>query len=261
MIRMTRARPSRTTTAGFTLVELTIVLIIVGLLIGGMTVMLSSVQDTANIKETQRRLGQAQEALLGFAAGAGRLPCPAAAPNAGGVEAPADGSGACTAALAGFIPGRTLGLSPTDEQGYFLDAWGNRIRYAVYSNAGPNGLPSNAFTTPRRMAELGLTTLSLSSNPPPPANPTNRQLLFVCDASPAVLPATDCGAAQTLTDNAVAVLFSMGRNGGGAPAGDEAANTDGDIVFVSRNTAGFDDVVSWLSPNILYNRMIAAGRF
>ena len=252
MIRMTRARPSRTTTAGFTLVELTIVLIFVGLLIGGMTVMLSSVQDTANIKETQRRLGQAQEALLGFAAGAGRLPCPAAAPNAGGVEAPADGSGSCTTALSGFIPGRTLGLSPTDEQGYFLDAWGNRMRYAVFN--GNIAAQANPFTVTNRMRDIGIE--SLSTNPSP--NP--RRLLYVCDTS-AGITAVDCGAAQTLTDNAVAVLFSMGRNGGGAPAGDEAANTDGDIVFVSRNTAGFDDVVTWLSPNILYNRMIAAGRF
>lgn len=250
------ARPNPAS-RGFTLVELTIVLVIVGLLVGGMTVLLSAAQDTANIKETQRRLNQAQEALLGFAAGSGRLPCPAAAPNAGGVEAPSNGTGACTAALDGFLPGTTLGLSPTDEQGYFIDAWGNRIRYAVYNNAILDIYAtshSDVFTTAGKMKQLGLETLS--TNP----SPTPRKLLYVCDSATGIT-GTTCGTARTLTDTAVAVVFSMGKNGGVAAAGDEAANTDGDVVFVSMTAATFDDLVTWLSPNILYNRMIAAGRF
>ncbi|MCK6407307.1 MAG: type II secretion system GspH family protein [Rhodocyclaceae bacterium] len=247
----TPARPNPAS-RGFTLVELTIVLVIVGLLVGGMTVLLSAAQDTANIKETQRRLNQAQEALLGFAAGSGRLPCPAAAPIAGGVEAPSNGTGACTAALDGFLPGTTLGLSPTDEQGYFVDAWGNRIRYAVYNTT--IAAETDPFTTAGKMKSIGIETLS--TNP----SPTPRKLLYVCDSATGIT-GTTCGTARTLTDTAVAVVFSMGKNGGVAAAGDEAANTDGDVVFVSMTAATFDDLVTWLSPNILYNRMIAAGRF
>lgn len=48
---------------------------------------------------------------------------------------------------------------------------------------------------------------------------------------------------------------------------DEAANLNGDQVFVSRvrsdpGSAGgeFDDIVTWLSENVLYNRMVAAGQ-
>jgi hypothetical protein len=65
----------------------------------------------------------------------------------------------------------------------------------------------------------------------------------------------------------VAVIFSLGKN---APTGgtgaDEAANINNDPVFVSHTptpaSSGneFDDLVTWLSPNILFNRMIAAGR-
>ncbi|MBI2308728.1 MAG: type II secretion system protein [Rhodocyclales bacterium] len=236
---------------GFTLVELAIVLIIVGLLVGGMTVTLSAVQDGNNVKETQRRLALAQEALLGFAAGNGRLPCPAAAPAAGGAEAPADASGNCTAALNGYLPALTLALAPTDERGYLVDAWGNRIRYAVFN--GTIGAQSNPFTTAGRMKEIGIETLS--TNPAP----NSRRLLYVCDSGSGI-GAADCGTAKVLTDNAVAVIFSMGKNGGVAAAGDEAKNADGDIVFVSVTTPAFDDVVVWLSPNVLYNRMIAAGR-
>ena len=50
-----------------------------------------------------------------------------------------------------------------------------------------------------------------------------------------------------------------------APAStDETANGNADRVVVSHTpTTGaneFDDIVAWLSPNVLYNRMIAAGR-
>ncbi len=243
---------------GFTLVELTIVLIIVGLLVGGMTVALSSLQDSANIKETQRRIALAHEALLGFAASNGRLPCPAAAPNAGGSESPSTGTGACTAALDGFLPGTTLGLSPSDEQGYFLDAWGNRIRYMVFNGAILDIYAvshTNVFTTAGKMKQLGLETLATNPSPNP------RKLLYVCDPTTGSIAAADCGTARTLTDNAVAIIYSMGKNGGVAASGDEAANTNGDIVFVNMASQSFDDIVTWLSPNVLYNRMIAAGRF
>lgn len=230
---------------GFTLVELAIVLVIVGLLVGGMAVVLSAALDSANRKETQRRLTQAQEALLGFAAGNGRLPCPAAAPNAGGAEAPA-GTGLCTSALNGFLPATTLGLGPTDDQGYLLDAWGNRIRYAVYNSA--IAAQTNVFTIAGNMKSIGLETLSTDPSPTP------RKLLYICDADPGA-GATSCGGAKTLTDNAVAVLFSTGKNGN-----DQTAGAAIDNFFVSAVTADFDDIVTWLSPNILYNRLIAAGR-
>ncbi len=46
---------------------------------------------------------------------------------------------------------------------------------------------------------------------------------------------------------------------------DETANGDNDRVFVSHTPTPpglneFDDLVIWISPNILYNRLIAAGR-
>ena len=69
-----------------------------------------------------------------------------------------------------------------------------------------------------------------------------------------------------LANNAVATVYSRGRNGAAAPAStDEQANGNADRLFVSHTPtpAGandFDDLVTWISPNILYNRLIAAGR-
>ncbi|MCB1869823.1 MAG: prepilin-type cleavage/methylation domain-containing protein, partial [Gammaproteobacteria bacterium] len=46
---------------------------------------------------------------------------------------------------------------------------------------------------------------------------------------------------------------------------DELENSDGDIVFVDRIYSGvagaeYDDLIVWLTPNILKNRMVTAGR-
>ncbi len=230
-------------TRGFTLTELAIVLVIVALLIGGLTVSLSTSRDIANEKETQKQLALINEALLGYAAAQQRLPCPAA-PGTTGVESPANG-GACTNNYDGFLPAITLGITPTNTQGYAIDAWGNPIRYAV-TNAN-----ANAFTTAGVGGIKDAWTIGLAPD------------LRVCNTATNIA-ANDCPAADRLTESAVAVIFSTGVNGSTAPtAANELANwtTSNDRVFVN-TTPGptFDDLVTWISPNILYNRMIAAGR-
>jgi len=228
---------------GFTLVELAIVLVIVALLIGGMLVPLSAQRDIQNMNDTQRQLASINEALLGFAADQRRLPCPAV-PNTTGIENPV-GGGACTNNFDGFLPAITLGISPTDAQGYAIDAWGNRIRYSV-TNAN-----TNAFTTTGGMQSAWSGGLTPD--------------LRVCSTA-ANISANDCPVADQLTKSAVAVVFSTGKNGGATPDVsniNEIANwtTSNDRVFVSAiQNAAFDDIVVWLSPNILYNRLISAGR-
>ena len=237
--RPLRPRPQQT---GFTLTELAIVLVIVALLTGGLMVSLTTSRDIANEKDTQKQLASVSEALLGFAIAQQRLPCPAA-PNTTGVENPSTG-GACTNPYDGFLPGITLGLAPTDAQGYVIDPWGNRLRYAVTTANG------NAFTTGQ-----GVKTLWANQISPQPD-------LRVCNSATGI-SAGSCAANASLTDSAVAVVFSTGRSGTGGPLGaDEQANvTAVDRVFVSVTPGPtFDDLVTWLSPNILYNRLIAAGR-
>lgn len=130
--------------SGFTLIELTIVLVIVALLIGGMLVPLSAQRDLQNTSDTQKQLSLISEALLGFAAAQNRMPCPATATSNGRESFCTNAAGACgseqfvvqahgrcTDFFNGFVPAATLGLSPTDEQGFAIDSWGNRIRYAI----------------------------------------------------------------------------------------------------------------------------------
>lgn len=71
---------------------------------------------------------------------------------------------------------------------------------------------------------------------------------------------TDSGCAATIATNIPAVLLSKGKNGADANA-NETANSDDNNDFVSKEPdPHYDDIVMWLSPNILFNRMVAAGR-
>lgn len=127
--------------SGFTLVELAVTMIIIGLLLGGAISTMAAQHNLKVTAETNRLLEEAQEALIGFAIAAGRLPCPSQNDLSDkGRESPDNGSGACTV-HDGFVPARALGIGPTDTDGFLLDPWGNRIRYAI------TDAETNAFTT------------------------------------------------------------------------------------------------------------------
>jgi prepilin-type N-terminal cleavage/methylation domain-containing protein len=234
------AVPRRLTfSRGFSLVEMAVVLVIVALLIAGMMLPLSAQQDIRARQDTERTLKDVQEALLGFAVANGRLPCPATAAS-NGFETPVGGACACVSPDC-FLPAATLGIAPISSAGQALDGWQNPIRYAVTS------ANSNAFSTVDGMkAAWG----SLAPD------------LQICATG---------ACANTLTSNAVAVVWSTGKNTSqGGTSADEIENPNPNTganpdpaanTFVSRTSGDdFDDVVVWLSPNILYNRMITAGK-
>jgi prepilin-type N-terminal cleavage/methylation domain-containing protein len=257
---------------GFTLVELTIVLVIIALLTSGMVISFSTQKDITDSSETLRQLNTINDALLGYAATFQRLPCPASTTSAGQAAYCANASGACGAEMttpipdhgrcavphAGFLPAATLGISPTDAQGFAVDRWNNRIRYAV--SHGDSTTPPYQFTA-ASMLTSGL-KMAWAGN-------TLSPDLRVCRTATGITgiaPNTSCAAGASLTDTAVAVVLSGGKNGGTAPPAanlDELANwtSSNDRTFVSRTPSqNFDDIVVWLSPNLLYNRLIAASR-
>lgn len=256
-LRLSRRCRRKGRAQGFSLVEMAIALVVFALLIGGLLLPLSAQIEQRHIVETQRQLEEIKAALMGFAAANGRLPCPASS-TSNGVESFAAGgttaNGNCSNFLDGFLPAATLGLTPVDSEGYALDAWAlptSRIRYAV-SNATVNA-QTNPFTKTDGMKSAGIENIA------------NADLLQVC-ASSTGITASSCGTAVTLTSKAVVVIHSLGGNpaSGGAGA-DEQANLNADKVFVSHSKTGvagneFDDLVTWLAPSLLLNRMIEAGR-
>ncbi len=260
--RLDLARPSQCAAArpayyscgrarnGFTLLEVAIVIAIVSMLLGSLLVPLQTQVEQRQIAGTQKQLEDIKEALFGFAVSNGRLPCPASATSLG-VESPT-GGGACTNNYNGFVPAATLGLAVVDNQGYAVDPWGNRIRYAVTS------ANANAFTTASGMQSAGLSALAPN--------------LLVCSTATGI-SGTSCAAGTALTTGVPALIYSTGKNGGyGGTGVDETENpnansANNDRVFVSHvvtppaaANGEFDDILTWLSSNTLYNRMIAVGK-
>jgi prepilin-type N-terminal cleavage/methylation domain-containing protein len=246
---------SRSHGYGFTLVEMAVVIAVIALLLGSILIPLATQVEERRFGEARRLLDEAREALIGFAVVNGRLPCPAS-PTSNGQEAPM-GGGICANPHDGFLPAATLGLGPTDQNGYSIDPWGNRIHYAV-TNVGSGG---PVFTT--LTSTVGINTAFMNGT----LTGADAPDLQVCSTAVGA-SGGNCAAGAAVTTNAPAVLFSMGPNGSSGSTGpDEVENSNNDRVFVSRpmgaagSTEGeYDDVLVWLSPHILYNRMVAAGK-
>jgi type II secretory pathway pseudopilin PulG len=239
----------------FALLELLIALVVLALLAASLALPVAAQVQMRRHEETRRLLDEARDALLGFAAAQGRLPCPATAASMG-LEAFAPGgdstNGLCAEFHAGFLPGAALAMASLDAQGFARDAWGegNRIRYAVAGNA-INGVPQ-ALTRANGLQSATLAGIGAASHH-----------LFVCAGGASVSP-SGCGpAANQLTRRAAFVLLSTGVNGAlvPEPGSDEARNVDGDAVFVSRDAGpGFDDLLAWGSIHLVVNRLLVAGR-
>src|SRR4051812_11601618 len=269
---------------GFTLTELAIAMVVIGLLMGSVMFTLSAQNDRLKTEETHRRLESARELVLAFAVANGRLPCPArykdAANNSAGLEMRDSTTGKCTSGgvddyyggtlsngyTGGLLPAATIGFSNVDPSGFAVDAWQNRIRYAV---AKQRASGTCAFTPPAGAIlythAANLKTYGLSCQPDD---------LIICKASTAIT-STACGGAKYQINSQsliVAIVFSTGKNAGttGGTGADEAANLDGagdaNPVFVyheeapSSATGGeFDDQFTWITVGELYGKLVAAG--
>ena len=241
----------------FTLIEVLVVMVVITLLLSGLALPMAAQLQMRRADETRRLLADAREALLGFAAAHGRLPCPATLESAGEEAFAAGGdasNGNCATFYGGWLPAAALGLSPLDGQGFMRDAWGtsaNRIRYAIYGNASVNAIP-NPLT---RDSGLRLATL--------PAVAGASHYILICSTG-AQATASSCGpAANQLTRRAAFVLLSPGANAGSTPAapGDEARNLAATPVFVHHDpTPDFDDIVQWVAVSLVVSRLMAAGQ-
>jgi prepilin-type N-terminal cleavage/methylation domain-containing protein len=272
---------------GFTLVELAVVVLVVGLLIGSLLVPLSTQVDQRNAADTQRRLEEAREALIGFAVANGRFPCPASntsngqesfCTNASGgcgavILSPAStppSHGRCTNFFDGYLPGLALGLNNLDASGYALDAYPltqtgqGRIRYVIADLTIPGGPSTSHALT----ASGAMRTANLLGN-----TPLASSYLSVCSSSSGLLAGANSCGANVLSTNVAIIVYSLGKNGTSVSSpSDEnwnlnnAASPGQNKVFVSRNYsdasaagASFDDQLLWVSSYALISRMVAAG--
>jgi prepilin-type N-terminal cleavage/methylation domain-containing protein len=231
--------------SGFSLIELAIVLVIIGMLVGSILGTLGARIENTRISETKDALEEIKLALYGFAVSKTpvRLPCPDISND--GVEDfdPLSPTQCASPQVAANLPWATLGI----ERG---DAWASTYSYWV--------------------ADLYSKTTGFA---------------LTTDATGVAQILDTAGSATALSNNVAAVIFSHGKNQygsigldnavrssspGGAAYADEDENTDGDSRFVSRpvTTVGslaestipvvYDDIVEWVSEYELKGIMVKA---
>lgn len=131
---------------GFTLVELSVVLLALGIILPAAVILwqLAERQRVTSVQITAQQ--QARDALVGFLHANYRLPCPAA--DANGVEACSDGGGL---RQVGFLPWRALGIPSLDAKA---------LRYGVYRqpNAATAQLDQDLAVARDRMNPLRIRT-------------------------------------------------------------------------------------------------------
>ncbi len=267
--------------AGFTLAEMAIVLVIVGLLLTSVLSNVSTQMDARNIRDVQTRLDQIKDALIGFAQANGRLPCPAngtiptGAANAGLEAVASTVTYVCANANNfGVLPWATLGVAETD-------VWGGRFGYKV-SSVFSDAIAQNTWNT----------TVPATQSPTctaPIPTPTTSSFALCSLGGLTVTTRTATNKAGTGVSNLPVVIISYGKNGYGAytssgtqitlpPAvnADETANaTATSTTFYSReqspptspcsdtgagNFCEFDDLIGYIPVSVLMTRMISAGK-
>ena len=254
--------------AGFTLVELAVVIAILGLVLGTFLAPLRAQIDAARIREAERTLDEIREALVGYAITRGALPCPDIVTDGVDGVAPATCAGT---ALTGILPYQSLGVPRADP-------WGRLYGYRVtreFSHRLLTGLPP--ATGRLDLTDNGdITVLTRGDDPGTPGTSELKHQ----------------SVATALTRSAPALVISFGPNGRGgigavtgralAPpsrsAGDETENADADATFVSRihsrgaegcddadessapprPSCEFDDIVVWISTPVLMARLVEA---
>lgn len=259
--------------SGFTLIEIAVVLVIIGVLMGSFIGSINGRIETTRRDNTNKQLEEIKLSLFGYAAATGRLPCPTTTIG-GGREQPVGGGGCTT--LYGFVPGRTLGLNGSyNRDNLLIDSWGNPFRYSITSVSAFTTAPgSGSIQEVAAASPNGLATLSPN--------------IVICDGDSTAT--NSCTGATTIVDTAVFTILSLGKDGANfitnvTPNSDQgenaseaavAANAVGENlaytvgnnrVFVSKSysstdsAAGqYDDLIIWASQYALYNYMMEAGQ-
>ena len=208
------------------------------------------------------------EALYGFVLTNGRLPCPET-DDATAVGTEDRTAGVCDVAE-GLLPWTDLGVAE-------LDSWNNRFRYIVDIHFAddddgmdilPDGPPSQPHPPPGpgelhsecdgQTETVGVSLRLCSSG---------HITIFDAEGTyddPSIPGAPD---SNQIAINVPALVISRGANGGLATTDlvslHEIENTNGDDTFVSRDFTAqggweFDDVLIWISPNVLKSKLVTA---
>lgn len=284
---------NRSKQSGFTLIEIAIVLLIVTLLLGYTIALFPKQQELKQYRAVDNEMDEIIAAIIGFAQVNGRLPCPAI-PDSLGQE---NGGGAVDCNnFGGFVPANTLGIQGRlNRDSLMMDPWGNPYRYYVSSSDFAGSAAGSDFVIAGDMRTVGLVDsdgdgyidLDGQFMICDAAGTTTND---ICTGANDVF-GTDAGNVGVSGPYAGApfVLVSHGKNWSQfAEVGDELENLGtsgtfstfampngplgfdytikniggGETTFVKRTGLAddFDDIVKWVSPNVLFSKLIEANQ-
>lgn len=234
-----------TNNRGFSLIEMAIVLLIVALLLGGLLPTVSSQMEQQNRNETRKQLDEIQQVLLGYALSKGYLPCPAKSSSDGTEDRT---SGVCNKRF-GFLPWVELGVKKSDS-------WDRLFTYSA-PLAYTNSTTLFTLSSPRDI------TLKTRDNAGTLINLSNLNDIPAVVLSHGPNGIFGTSASGTLISSTAPGSPNLDDQKNNSPSG-----TANGLIFVSRDQSvpgsstdvAFDDIVMSISPNILFNRMVAAGK-
>lgn len=228
---------------GFSLVELSIVLLVIGMLSSSVVIPLVSSMKQARVKQTTAQLSHIRQAMHGYLASAGRLPCPINIDRRAFEQHDIDQP--CAVAH-GALPAAPLGvMGEQSATGALLDPWGRPYHYSV------------SLTDHQEFGQVGVPDW-LSMGEPAAVGASNLEAAMeLCR----VVSSKSCSARNLIANQIVWVIFSEGQMNEGL--GLQSENRDRDNVFVhsaysSNPNQPFDDQLIWASRSELVYWLLKA---
>ena len=202
---------------GFSLVEIAIVLIIVGIVSTGAILGLGEYRSVQGVKEGGQKIDRLKEQLLLFGQTNKFLPCPDV--NFDGFE---DRTGDACSSDVGTAPYVDLGLQRDDVQ----DAWGNFIRYAVNRNADTAAQICDKSSAASYFCNsgFGINWFTLTETPPLYALRGDGDY-YVCNSLPSSCNATTVISATNLEAESASIVLVAYNQDGHETLGNCASNT------------------------------------
>lgn len=226
---------------GFTLVEMAIVLLILGVLTRAAIAPLAAIHEHRNVQVTSRELDKIRESIIAYIVARGALPCPLAEP--GHLNPATSNTSALSQNLGdapsdcgierGGVPAKVLGLAGRlNEEGALVDVWNRPYLYSVsLSNHAQRGNQSVAdWTQAGEAAQVGVPYLTAD--------------IVICMR----MRPNDCSGSDIRANQVAFLIMSYGQDN--SETGAQRENLDDDQVFLLQPHSQvadnrFDDLLVW----------------
>ncbi|MEM8499105.1 MAG: prepilin-type N-terminal cleavage/methylation domain-containing protein [Pseudomonadota bacterium] len=229
---------------GFSLIEMAVVMVVLGLALGGLLSPLSQQLESSDRKQAQAELKTIKEALMGHAMAEGRLPCPDT--NGDGQENTQTVAGQQVCVLPyGNLPYQALAVGRDDP-------WNQSYAYYVTAD-----FADDDETTPScSVAPSGVSFALCAAGDLEVLDNTGNP---IADQLPAIILSHGKTRLENAASNTTRSIMEA-RNFNPNQHTDGTANSKRQQLFSEKAGFEFDDIVEWVPHSVLKAKMVNAGR-